>query len=405
MSTAKTTLQTSKIFRLVNNAYQSGYTTVSAQGGARSGKTYNILIWILSYTLQHPNTKVTVARATLPALKKTVLEDFKAILISLNIYNERSLNKTELTYQLPNGSHFEFISTDSEQKLRGGKRDILFCNEANELSYIAWQQLKMRTTKFAIIDYNPSFGTEHWIHTEVNSDSRTQFFKTTYRDNPFLEATIIEEIESLKTKNPSLWKVYGEGETAKIEGLIFDEYKVVDAIPSYVKKRWYGIDYGYTNDPTAIVLVALHNDELYIHEIAYLTHLLTSEIIATLKEAQATYGRYKIISESAEPRIIDEVAKAGLLIYPVRKYAGSINAGILKMQEYQLNITKDSTNVKKELNSYTWLKDKDGVTTNTPIDCYNHAIDATRYVVLSEILGANGKPVNIRGIARRIGRL
>lgn len=405
MSSGAAGIQTTPVFREIQNAYTSGYTTVSAQGGARSGKTYNILIWIIAYTLQHPNTKVTIARATLPALKKTVLEDFKAILIKLNLYSDRSLNKTELVYNLPNGSRFEFISTDSEQKLRGGKRDILFCNEANELTHLAWQQLKMRTTKLAIIDYNPSFGTDHWIHTEVNSDHRTQFFKTTYRDNPFLEATIIEEIESLRTKNPSLWKVYGEGETTKIEGLVFEDYEEVTEIPTYAKHLWYGVDYGYKYDPTAVVLVALHDDSLYLHEIEYSTHLLTTEIIRVLKQAQSTYGRHKIISESADPRLIDEIANARLPIYPVRKYKGSILAGLQKMQEYHIKVTKDSTNILKELNAYTWEKDKDGVFTNNPIDAYNHAIDAARYVVLSEILGANGQAVNVRRIARRIGRL
>lgn len=405
MPTNATNIQTTPIFREVEKAYRAGYTTVSAQGGARSGKTYNILIWIIAYTLQHPNTKVTVARATLPALKKTVLEDFKAILLKLNLYSDRDLNKTELTYQLPNGSRFEFISTDSEQKLRGGKRDILFCNEANEITHIAWQQLKMRTTKLAIIDYNPSFGKDHWIHSDVNTDPRTHYFRTTYRDNPFLEETIIQEIESLQTKNPSLWKVYGEGETAKIEGLVFETFEEVQEVPRYAKHVWYGVDYGYKHDPTAVVLVALHDDELYLHEVEYATHLLTTEIIQILKDAQRTHGSHKIISESADPRLIDEIANARLPIYPVRKYQGSILAGLQKMQEYHIKVTKDSPNIIKELNAYTWQKDKDGVFTNNPIDAYNHAIDAARYVVLSEVLGANGQTVNIRRIARRIGRL
>ncbi|MDO5650139.1 MAG: phage terminase large subunit, partial [Gallicola sp.] len=155
-------LQTAPTFREITNAFKAGYTTVSAQGGARSGKTYNILIWLIAYAIQH-EVKVTIARATLPAIKRTVLEDFKKILIDIKVFDEKKLNKTELNYTLPNGSFFEFISTDSEQKLRGGKRDILFCNEANELRLIEWQQLKMRTTTLAILDYNPSFGSEHWI--------------------------------------------------------------------------------------------------------------------------------------------------------------------------------------------------------------------------------------------------
>lgn len=397
-------IQTTKVYRLIEQAYRDGYTTVSAQGGARSGKTYNILVWILAYTLRHPGTKVTVARATLPALKKTVLEDFRSILSRLGLFDEKAFNRTELTYLLPNGSRYEFISTDSEQKLRGGKRDILFCNEANEIAYMAWQQLKMRTGRFAIVDYNPSFGEDHWIHTEVNADPRTYFFRTTYTDNPFLEATIIEEIESLRDKNPSLWKVYGEGETAKIEGLVFEEYGEVPEIPDSVRQLWYGIDYGYTQDPTAIVLVGVQGDDLYIREIAYATHMSTTDIIRTLKAAQRLCGTYKIISESAEPREIDEIANAGLPIYPVRKFAHSIQAGLLKMQEYHIHITADSPNVRKELNSYTWERNKDGGLTNIPVDFYNHAIDATRYVILSEVLGANGKPIDIAGIAKQIGR-
>lgn len=405
MASAATTIQTTAVFREVAKAVKGGYTTISAQGGARSGKTYNILIWIIVYTLQHPQTKVTIARATLPALKKTVLEDFIAILDRMNIYSDRSLNKTELTYLMPNGSRYEFISTDSEQKLRGGKRDILFCNEANEIPHIAWQQLKMRTTRLAILDYNPSFGKDHWIHSDINADPRTHYFRTTYRDNPFLESNIIEEIEGLREKNPSLWKVYGEGETAKIEGLVFETYEEVDAIPYYAKRAWLGVDYGYKHDPTAIVLVALHGDDLYLQELEYSTHMLASDIIRELKDAIATHGHLKIISESADPRLIDEIANARLPIYPVKKGAGSIITGLQKMMEYNIKVTKDSHNIIKELNSYTWQKDKDGVFTNNPIDAYNHAIDAARYVVLSEILGANGKPVNVRKIARSIGRI
>lgn len=397
-------LQTSNTFQILQDALLNGYTTVSAQGGARSGKTYNILIWIIAYVLSKAGTKVTVARATMPALKKTVFEDFKNILLSMGLFDEKRLNKTEMVYQFANGSSFEFVSTDSEQKLRGGKRDILFVNEANELRQIEFQQLKMRTTTFAILDYNPSFSEDHWISQDVNNDPRTYYFKTTYRDNPFLEDTIIEEIESLKLKNHSLWQVYGEGNQAQLEGLIFPRFEIVEQIPPLIKKRWLGVDFGYQQDPTAIVEVAINGNELYINELCYRTHMLLGEIIDAFKLIYQQKGRLKIIAESADPRLVQEIFNAGMRIVPVHKGSGSVVAGLLKMQEYDIKVTANSKNAIKELRYYTWDKDKEGNFTNDPIDDLNHAIDATRYVILSEVLGNNAKRVNTNAIATAIGR-
>lgn len=191
------TIQTTKVYKIVDEAIKNGYTTISAQGSSRSSKTYNILIWLIIYCLNNPGTRLSVVRATLPALKGSVFIDFKEILNKIKIFDEKALNKTELTYIFPNGSWVEFFSTDSEQKLRGRKRDILFVNEANELKYIEWQQLKMRTTKFTLLDYNPSFSDDHWI-CDVNKEKKTFHFISTYKDNPFLEETIIKEIESLQ---------------------------------------------------------------------------------------------------------------------------------------------------------------------------------------------------------------
>ena len=168
-------IQTTKIYAEIQKAIDSGYTTVSLQGSSRSSKTYNTLIWLIMYCLQHAHTRLSIVRATLPAIKGSVFIDFKDILLHMGLWDDKALNKSEFTYQFANGSWVEFFSTDSEQKLRGRKRDILFVNEANELSFIEWQQLKMRTTRFAIIDYNPSFSDEHWICT-VNDDPRTYHF-------------------------------------------------------------------------------------------------------------------------------------------------------------------------------------------------------------------------------------
>ena len=374
-------IQTTNIYNKVDNAVKKGFTTISAQGSSRSSKTYNILIWLIIYLLQNANTRLSIVRATLPALKGSVFIDFKEILYKMEIFEEKALNKSEFIYTLPNSSWVEFFSTDSEQKLRGRKRDVLYVNEANELKFIEWQQLKMRTTKFAIVDYNPSFSDDHWL-CELNKDKRTHHFISTYKDNPFLEQTIIDEIESLQHKNKSLWQVYGLGQQAMIEGLIFEKFELVEEIPHWAKKRGLGMDFGYTQDPTAIVECAVVDNDLYINEICYKTKMLASDIINELKPL-----KMKVISESADPRLIQEIANAGVLIYPVQKYQGSVMGGITKMLEMNIKITKNSLNAIKEFKNYTYEQDKDGKWLNEPIDAYNHIIDSVRYYVLGELLG------------------
>lgn len=387
------TIQTTNIYVQVDKAIKKGYTTVSAQGSSRSSKTYNILIWLIIYCLSHSRTRLSIVRATLPALKGSVFIDFKEILYKLNVFDESCLNKSEMIYTFPNGSWVEFFSTDSEQKLRGRKRDILYVNEANELKFIEFQQLKMRTTQFTIVDYNPSFSDDHWL-CELNKDSRTYHFISTYKDNPFLEQTIIDEIESLQHKNKSLWQVYGLGQQAMIEGLIFEKVTLIDEIPIWAKKRFIGLDFGFTHDPTAIVEVAFLDNKVYIDEICYQTQMLTTDIV----EALRPYRNYKIISESADPRLVKEIKNADYSIVAVTKGQGSVMEGLTKMLEYEICITRRSENIIKEFKNYTYAQNKDGAFLNVPIDAFNHAIDATRYVFLEEILGRNRKPKDLTGI-------
>lgn len=377
--------------KCIQYARQEGYTIISEQGASRSGKTYNTLLYLITYCLNHPKTKVSVVRASLPALKRSVMEDFRDIMLRLGEWSERNMNKTELRFTFgKNGSVVEFFSADDEQKLRGSKRDILFVNEANELRFMEWQQLKMRTTQFAVMDYNPSFSDEHWI-CQVNKDPRTYHFITTYKDNKYLEPEVVAEIESLKGKNDALWRIYGLGLQAVVEGLIFTNVEQCNEFPEYCKREYVGMDFGYENDPTAIVRVGLYQDRIYIDEITYKTKMLTNEIIRDLKQHCSSH---KIISESADPRLIDEIHRAGLNIHPVRKYGGSVEAGIQKMLEYKIYVTKGSINVIKEFKNYTWAKDKEERYLNKPIDAFNHAIDAIRYVILNEVLGGERAALN-----------
>lgn len=386
-----------KNFARVKFAKEQGFTTVSLQGSSRSAKTYSIVQYLCIYCSLHPKTTVSIVRAGLPSLKRSVYRDFKEIMLSLNVWNDKQMNKSDLIYTFPNGSTIEFFSTDNEQKIRGSKRMILFVNEANELDFLQWQQLQMRTTDFSIIDYNPSFNDDHWI-CEINQEPSTYWFISTYKDNPFLEEKVIKEIESLKDKNPSLWRIYGLGLQAIVEGLIFENVKELkhDYIPFEKRKHHYrGMDFGYTNDPTAIIDVYICGDELWLDEICYRTKMLSSDIIKEIKNANnRDRSNVEIISESADPRLIDELNNAGLDVKPVRKYAGSIIAGINKMQTMKTFITNRSVNLKKEYKNYTYRQNKDGKWLNEPIDSFNHGIDAVRYVVLEKLLGKDENSFN-----------
>jgi len=377
-----------KNFVKLDVAYSKGYTTASLQGSSRSSKTYSIVQWLVRQCYDHPNTQVSVVRKTMPALKRSVFRDFKEIMFDWGLWSKGKMNNSEFVFTFDNGSWIEFFSCENEQKLRGSKRQILFVNEANEISFIEWQQLQMRTTRFTIIDYNPSFSEEHWIN-QVNEERRTCWWISTYKDNPFLEQKVIDEIESLQWKNKSLWQVYGLGLRAIVEGLVFPEIEIVDYVPRETERhRYIGMDFGYTNDPTAIVDVRLYKEYLYLDEICYQTHMLTSDIIRELK---AIEGEPEIISESADPRLVDEIYNAGLDIKAVHKFQGSINAGLTKMKEYKIRLTRRSVNLIKEYRNYTYRQDKEGKWLNEPIDCFNHGIDATRYVIIEKILGGYGK--------------
>lgn len=382
-------VQTTSIFSRISEAIEQGYTTISEQGSARSGKTWNTLIWIVIYCLQNPKTTVSIVRKTNPALTGSVMRDFINILQDMEIYDRRSFNKSTQMYNFPNGSWVEFFSTDDEQKLRGRKRQVLYVNEGNELKEIEWKQLKMRTTKFAIIDYNPSFSDAHWL-CGLNKEERTYHFITTYKENPFLEQTIIDEIESYKETSPMLWRIYGLGLQALVEGLVFEKWDEKE-FPEYAEKQGLGLDFGFSKDPTAIVRCAVIGKDLYLDEVCYNKQMLTSEISSTLLPFNM-----EVIADNADPRLIQEIFNEGVLVYPVQKYGGSIMAGIMKMLEFNIHVTPRSLNLIRELRNYVYQQDKDGVFVNKPIDAFNHLLDAARYWVLGEIMGKVSKNVLIK---------
>lgn len=352
---------------------------VVEQGGTRSGKTYNILLFIIfHYCQSHTGKTITICRKTFPALRSSVMRDFIDILKIHNKYNEANHNKSNSEYKL-DGNLIEFISVDQPQKIRGRKREFLFINEGNELEYEDWQQLVFRTTEKIVIDFNPS-DFYHWIYDKVLNRDDVEFFKTTYKDNKFLDASIIEEIERLKETDEHYWRIYGLGERGYSKATIF-KYNEVDSVPEDAEFVSFGLDYGYTNDPTAMVGVWKRGYDLYIKEYIYQTMMTGRDIHQRLKDIGIQ--RDIIFGDSAEPRLNDELRRMGWNIKPSVKGKDSINAGIDLLKRYKIHITKDSHNAIQEFRDYKWKEDKSGKLTNQPEPKNDHLIDSTRYACYS----------------------
>ena len=349
------------------------------QGGTRSGKTYNIILWIIfQYCTNNNNKIVTICRKAFPSLRATVLRDFIGILQANNIYSEKFHNKSNSEYHLF-GNLIEFIALDQSQKIRGRKRDLLFINEANELYFEDWQQLIFRTQDQIILDFNPS-DEYHWIYDKVIPREDCAFFKTTYLDNPFVEDSIVKEIERLRDTDEQYWQVYGLGERAASRSTIF-KYSEVNQIPVDASLIAYGMDFGYSNDPSTLVSVYTQGHNLYVKEHLYRTQMTTNDINLFLKEEKLLAN--PIYADSAEPRLIAELRRMGHNIFPSIKGKDSINAGIDLLKRYKIHILASSTNAIAEFRNYKWREDKAGMLVNIPEDKNNHIIDPCRYATYS----------------------
>ena len=348
------------------------------QGGTRSGKTYNILLWIIfSYCTQNTNKIITICRKSFPSLRATVMRDFFDILKTHKMYNEINHNKSSSEYNLYNNL-VEFISLDEPQKVRGRKRDVLFINEANELYFEDWQQLLFRTNEKIILDYNPS-DEYSWIYDKVINREDADFYITTYKDNTFLEEALIKEIERLKETDPQYWQIYGLGQKGVSKATIFNYQE--SNIPDDADFLSMGVDYGYTNDPTAHISVYKKGHNLYIEEHLYKTMMTAEDIHSHFKLLNV--GDKIIYSDSAEPRLNDYLKRTGWNIRPTKKGRDSIIAGIDLLKRYKLYVTPNSKNLIQEFRNYKWSEDKTGKLTNIPIDRNNHLLDSLRYATFN----------------------
>ena len=345
-------------------------------GGTRSGKTYAILQYLIVEGLKRAQT-ITIVRKTIPSLKRTVMKDFKDILVGLDIWKDENSNFTDRIYRLQD-TIIQFISTDDADKLRGIKSDILFIDEASEIDEESYFQLSIRTSGKIILAYNPTVSPYHWLRQMSDCDR----FVTNYKDNPYLPNEMVQAIEELQTKNPKYWAIYGKGEFAANDKAIYT-FDVVDDIED-AEFIAFGLDWGYSSDPTAVVAIYKNGETLYLEEVLYEKGLVMKDLADRLNELEIDKS-YEIYCDSSEPRSIEELYRMGFNAKAVKKGPDSIRFGIGVIKNYNLKVLKTSQNLINELYAYQYSTDKHGYVTDTPEGGLDHLLDAMRYVGMMKL--------------------
>ena len=345
------------------------------QGGTSASKTVSIILYLIHLAQSDKKPTLTsIVSESFPHLRRGSMRDFLLIMQEHKYFKDDLWSKTDYTYTFETGSKIEFFSADQPDKVRGPRRDRLFINEANNIPFDAFDQLEVRTKEFIYLDWNPT--SEFWYYTEIK-DKRTDYehIVLTYRDNEALSKEIIDSIEQRKGRK-GWWQVYGEGQLGEVEGKIYKDWEIIDEVPHQAKLERYGLDFGYSNDPTAIVALYGYNGGFILNEITFQKGLSNKQIADILNNQE-----YKalVIADSSEPKSIDEIRSYGVNITGANKGSGSVSQGIQYVQDQKISITKQSVNVINEYRNYLWITDKDGKILNDPEHQYSHSMDAIRY--------------------------
>ncbi len=343
------------------------------QGGSRAGKTYSLIQLMIVYCLVHPGILISIVRKSFPSLRGSVMRDFMEIMRDLGIYKLNEHHKTEHMYNFSNGSSIEFFSVDNEQKLRGRKRDILWANEANELNFEEFQQLNMRTSSKMIFDYNPS-NNYHWLYDLITRDESV-LIHSTYLDNPFLEQSLVKEIENLKNVDEGYYRIYSLGERGVLKSTIYTTWKYYEDEPTNYKDTVYGLDFGF-NHPSCLIEVKYDDDNTWVKELMYKSNMTAQDMVQELDRLEINKSK-EIICDSARPEVIEDLKRAG---YNAKGAIKNVKEGIDSVKTCNLHIHKSSINLLKEISNYQW-KTKDDMILDEPVKVWDDACDSMRYAV------------------------
>ena len=360
------------------------------KGGTSASKTISILALLINYAINNRGKEISVVSESIPHLRRGALKDFLSILKGLNRYSDSQYNKSTLKYTFSNGSYIEFFSTDQPDKLRGARRTDLYINECNNVPFDAYTQLATRTSGTIWLDYNPS--NLFWVDKELVGQPDTDYITLTYKDNNALPESIVKEIEKAKEKAKTStywanwWRVYGLGETGSLEGVCIPDWKEIDNLPEDARLLAYGMDFGYSIDPTTLIALYKWNDSYIFDEVLYKKGMLNRDISRFLSQQDI---RENIVADSAEPKSISELQGYGHNVFPCTKGRDSVVYGINLINQNEIYVTARSKNLKRELQGYVWAKDKEGNTLQKPTGAHPDCIDAARYVLTDQLENPN----------------
>ena len=358
------------------------------QGGSSAGKTFAILAILIDRCAKEKNLSVSVVSESMPHLRRGALRDFLNILKVTNRYFDDHYNRTNLIYTFANGSYIEFFAAENSDKLKGGRRDVCYINECNHVTYDAYLQLSIRTRQEIYLDYNPT--NRFWVHNELLQEEDAKMIILNYLDNEALDDNTVNQFKINKKKSltSEYWKnwckVYIDGEVGSLDGVIFDNWREISNLPEEARLIGYGLDFGYSNDPSSLIGVYKYNEDYILDEVVYRTGL-TNNQLHSLFTQEGIDKSSEIWADSAEPKSIKELKNYGWRVFPTIKGRDSIMYGISLMQDCELFVTSSSVNLITELQNYQWKKNRNDETQNVPIDIYNHAIDAVRYLFMSKL--------------------
>jgi phage terminase large subunit len=352
----------------------------AVQGGTSASKTVSILLYLIDLAQRDKTPTITsIVSESFPHLKRGVMRDFLNFMQEHKYFDDKRWNKTDYTYTFETGSKIEFFSVDQPGKVRGPRRDKLFINEANNISYETYEQLEVRTSDFIFLDWNPV--SEFWFYTEVKGKrDDIDHLTLTYKDNEALAPAVVDTIEQRRGRK-GWWQVYGLGELGEVEGKIYKNWDIIDEVPRRARLERYGLDFGYSADPTSIIAIYYYDQGYVWDEITYLKGLSNKQIADTLLNQEQAL----VIADSAEPKSIDEIKIHGVNIVGAEKGKDSVCNGIQLVQDQKISLTKRSVNCIREYRNYLWETDKDGKILNIPEHTFSHSMDAGRYGMSSII--------------------